>query len=332
MSNPHAYTETADSGRPTRPPAATTRAVGRAVTKVPEITAIFWVLKLLTTGMGEAMSDFLGQKNVPLAGVIGIFGMWLALRLQLRQREYRAPYYWFAVMMVAIFGTMVADGIRDGASIPYDVTTPLFALVTAAIFFVLVPQRGHALDPQHRHPPARAVLLGGGAGDVRARHRRRRPHRLPAELGLLALGGAVRRGHRDPGDRLVALSAQPDLRVLVRLHRHASARRLFRRRIQQAEQRRARSRRRPVSAVALLAFIGLVAYVVTVTKRDVQSATTTRALASTSSLRPVPNPSRMGSSRRSSTGPGARHGAHTGERQYVHQSKHSDGRGSHRAG
>ena len=36
--------------------------------KVPEITLIFWVLKLLTTGMGEAMSDFMGQQSVPIAG------------------------------------------------------------------------------------------------------------------------------------------------------------------------------------------------------------------------------------------------------------------------
>src|ERR1700739_4036640 len=95
--------------------------------KVPEITVIFWVLKLLTTGMGEAMSDFMGQHSVPIAGAVGIFGFAFALRLQLRTTEYRAPVYWFTVMMVAIFGTMVADGIRDGAGIPYSVTTPLFA-------------------------------------------------------------------------------------------------------------------------------------------------------------------------------------------------------------
>ena len=99
------------------------------MTKVPEIAVIFWVLKLLTTGMGESMSDFLGQHSVPIAGAIGIFGLWFAIWLQMRQREYRAPIYWFAVMMVAIFGTMAADGIHDGASIPYAVTTPLFALV-----------------------------------------------------------------------------------------------------------------------------------------------------------------------------------------------------------
>ena len=42
--------------------------------KVPEITALFWVIKILTTGMGEAMSDFLGQTSVPLAGVDRVFG------------------------------------------------------------------------------------------------------------------------------------------------------------------------------------------------------------------------------------------------------------------
>jgi uncharacterized membrane-anchored protein len=46
-------------------------AATRVLTKVPEITLIFWVLKLLTTGMGESMSDFLGQKSVPLAGASG---------------------------------------------------------------------------------------------------------------------------------------------------------------------------------------------------------------------------------------------------------------------
>src|ERR1700721_3305160 len=94
--------------------------------KVPEITIVFWIIKVLTTGMGEAMSDFMGQHSVPLAGAVGIFGLWLALWLQLRQREYRAPYYWFAVMMGAVFGTRAADGIHDGAGIPYSVTTPLF--------------------------------------------------------------------------------------------------------------------------------------------------------------------------------------------------------------
>jgi uncharacterized membrane-anchored protein len=148
-----------------------------ALTKVPEIALIFWVLKLLTTGMGESMSDFLGQKNVPIAGAIGIFGLWFALWLQMRQREYRAPVYWFAVMMVAIFGTMAADGVHDGASIPYAVTTPVFAVVVAAIFCFWYRSEGtlsiHSITTRRREGYYWAAVLatfalGTAAGDLTA--------------------------------------------------------------------------------------------------------------------------------------------------------------------
>jgi uncharacterized membrane-anchored protein len=146
-------------------------------TKVPEIAVAFWVLKLLTTGMGEAMSDAMGQKSVPIAGAVGVFGLWLALWLQLRQRQYKAVYYWFAVMMVAIFGTMLADGIRDGAGIPYSVTTPFFALVTGLVFFLWYRSEGtlsiHSIDTRRREKFYWAAVLGTfalgtAAGDLTA--------------------------------------------------------------------------------------------------------------------------------------------------------------------
>lgn len=145
--------------------------------KVPEITALFWVIKVLTTGMGEAASDFLGQKNVPIAGAIGIFGFAFALRLQLRTREYRAPVYWFCVLMVAVFGTMAADGLKDGAGIPYSLTTAFYALVVAAIFFFWHRSEGtvdiHTITTRRREAYYwGAVLatfaLGTAAGDLTA--------------------------------------------------------------------------------------------------------------------------------------------------------------------
>jgi len=145
--------------------------------KVPEITVMFWVLKLLTTGMGEAMSDFLGSLSVPLAGAVGIFGMWIAIRLQLRTREYRAPAYWFAVMMVAVFGTMAADGVHDGVSAPYPVTTTLYALLVAAVFVLWYRSEKtlsiHTITTRRRENYYWAAVLatfalGTAAGDLTA--------------------------------------------------------------------------------------------------------------------------------------------------------------------
>jgi uncharacterized membrane-anchored protein len=145
--------------------------------KVPEITALFWVLKILTTGMGEAMSDFLGSVSVPLAAAIGIFGLCFALRLQLRVREYRAPVYWFAVMMVAIFGTMAADGVHVGVHAPYTVTTTLYAIIVAAVFFFWYRSEGtlsiHSITTRRRENYYWAAVLatfalGTAVGDLTA--------------------------------------------------------------------------------------------------------------------------------------------------------------------
>lgn len=145
--------------------------------KVPEIALIFWVLKLLTTGMGEAMSDFMGQHSVPIAGAVGILGLVFALWLQLRRREYRAPVYWFAVMMVAVFGTMAADGVHDGANVPYSITTPVFAAVVAATFLFWHRGEGtlsiHSINTRRREGYYWAAVLatfalGTAAGDLTA--------------------------------------------------------------------------------------------------------------------------------------------------------------------
>lgn len=145
--------------------------------KVPEITVLFWVIKVLTTGMGEAMSDFLGQRSIPIAGMVGVFGLAFALRLQLRQPEYRAPVYWFAVMMVAVFGTMVADGVHVGAGLPYAVTTPFYAAVVAVIFFLWHRSEGtlsiHSITTRRRELYYWAAVLGTfalgtAAGDLTA--------------------------------------------------------------------------------------------------------------------------------------------------------------------
>jgi uncharacterized membrane-anchored protein len=107
----------------------------QAMKKVPEITVYFWIIKLLTTGMGETTSDFLVRQIDPVIAVaLGALGLAIALILQLSVRRYVAWIYWLAVVMVAIFGTMAADVLHIGLGIPYLVSTTFFAVALAVIF------------------------------------------------------------------------------------------------------------------------------------------------------------------------------------------------------
>lgn len=145
--------------------------------KVPEITLMFWVLKILTTGTGEAISDFLSHRSIPLDVVVGFFGFALALGWQLVQRRYRAAVYWLAVMMVAVFGTIAADAVHKGAGIPYAVSTVGFAVAVAGLFTLWHRSEGtlsiHSITNRRREVYYwMAVLatfaLGTAAGDLAA--------------------------------------------------------------------------------------------------------------------------------------------------------------------
>jgi uncharacterized membrane-anchored protein len=107
------------------------------LTKVPEVTIFFWIIKVLTTGMGETTSDFLVKSIDPVIAVgIGAVGLAIALVLQFRARQYVPWIYWLAVSMVAVFGTMAADVLHIGLGIPYLVST-IFFLISLIIIFWL---------------------------------------------------------------------------------------------------------------------------------------------------------------------------------------------------
>jgi uncharacterized membrane-anchored protein len=105
--------------------------------KVPEVGALFWVIKILTTAMGESTSDFLvGHFNPEIAVACTGIVFAASLVLQFSMRKYVTWVYWFAVVMVSIFGTMAADILHVGLGIPYIVSASFFLIVLAIIFIV----------------------------------------------------------------------------------------------------------------------------------------------------------------------------------------------------
>src|SRR5579871_932457 len=107
----------------------------RAVVKVAAVTGFFWVIKILTTAMGEAVSDYLVHRYNPYLAVISGFVVFVAaLAIQFAARSYRSWTYWLAVSMVAVFGTMAADVLHVEFRVPYVVSSLLFAVALVIVF------------------------------------------------------------------------------------------------------------------------------------------------------------------------------------------------------
>lgn len=113
------------------------RWTSRGPLRVPEITIYFWVIKGLSTAMGESTSDYLVHAMAPVAAVgLGFVGLLVALGLQFSRGRYLAWAYWFTVVMVGVFGTMAADVLHVGFHVPYVVSSLLYALILAVVFVV----------------------------------------------------------------------------------------------------------------------------------------------------------------------------------------------------
>ncbi|HEX3334619.1 MAG TPA: hypothetical protein VHS57_09770 [Acidimicrobiales bacterium] len=114
--------------------------------KVPEVTALFWVIKISTTAAGEALSDWFGVKhNVKWGFFIDVFMFCSALYLQFRVRRYQAWNYWYLALAIATAGTGVSDTMHLVFGLPYGVTSAFWLVVLAAIFY-LWNRSEHTLD------------------------------------------------------------------------------------------------------------------------------------------------------------------------------------------
>ncbi len=148
------------------------------LSKVPEITAFFWIVKALTTAMGESTSDFLVHSMVPeIAVVLGAITFAVAIYIQFRKDRYVPWAYWLAVAMVGVFGTMAADVLHVGLGVPYIVSTIFYAIVLYFVFRIWYRMEGtlsiHSIrTPQREVFYWAAVLatfaLGTAAGDLTA--------------------------------------------------------------------------------------------------------------------------------------------------------------------
>src|SRR5579872_3560549 len=107
--------------------------------KVPEVTLAFWIIKVMSTTVGETGADYLAV-HVGLGTSItdGIMAALLAaaLVLQLRFRQYVPWRYWLTVVLVSIVGTQITDALTDGLDVSLYLSTSVFAVLLAVTFAI----------------------------------------------------------------------------------------------------------------------------------------------------------------------------------------------------
>jgi uncharacterized membrane-anchored protein len=110
---------------------------GHMLNKVPEITLVFWIIKIMATTVGETAADVLSTTfnlgTVVTSYVMGVL-LIIALVFQLRTRRYVPAIYWIVVVFISVVGTLISDNLVDNLGVSLATTSIIFAVALIAVF------------------------------------------------------------------------------------------------------------------------------------------------------------------------------------------------------
>jgi uncharacterized membrane-anchored protein len=169
----------------------TQRIGSNVLSKVPQVTLAFWVVKVLATTLGETGGDavtmsWLGETTPEANGtgyLIGtaIFGVIFiaAVLVQIRAKNFHPFLYWLTIVATTTVGTTLADYCTRSLGIGYTGgSTILLILVIASLLIWRWSTGSISVEtvstPKVDEPFARCLVLGGIHPDPPARRRRRR--------------------------------------------------------------------------------------------------------------------------------------------------------------
>lgn len=146
--------------------------------KVPEVTLLFWLVKMMSTTVGETGADLLSGTlgwGLPLTSLVVTLLLIVSLVIQLRSRRYEPGRYWSVVVLISVAGTLLSDLLVDMLGVPLPVTTALFSALLAGVFIAWWRQERtlsiHAITTRKREGFYWAAVLstfalGTSGGDL----------------------------------------------------------------------------------------------------------------------------------------------------------------------
>jgi uncharacterized membrane-anchored protein len=146
--------------------------------KVPEITAYFWVIKVLSTTVGETFADYLNSTlGLGLNGTSLLMSFLLVAILvaQFKMQSYLPATYWGSVVLMSITGTLLTDNLTDNLGVSLMTSSIVFFLLLVITFLLWQTSEKtlsiHSIDTKRREGFYWAVILltfalGTATGDL----------------------------------------------------------------------------------------------------------------------------------------------------------------------
>src|SRR6266404_8519894 len=94
----------------------------RTLSKVPEVTLIFWIIKIAATTLGETGGDAVSMSmNLGYLVATGIFAaiFIVAVAAQIYAKRFHQFWYWFTIVATTTVGTTLADFADRSLGIGY---------------------------------------------------------------------------------------------------------------------------------------------------------------------------------------------------------------------
>lgn len=105
--------------------------------KIPEITILFWMMKICATTLGEAAGDLLSMTmNVGYAvsSLILISGFFITLIIQLFSKTYNPIIYWLVILSTSTAGTTMSDYMDRTLGFGYATGSLILITILLIIF------------------------------------------------------------------------------------------------------------------------------------------------------------------------------------------------------
>jgi uncharacterized membrane-anchored protein len=113
--------------------------------KVPAITAFFWIIKILSTTVGETFADYLNSTlgfGLTKTAIVMTVALLVVLTFQISSNQYIPFIYWLTIVLISTVGTLLTDTLHDNFYVQNWQSIVVFSILLIITFAVWHKREG----------------------------------------------------------------------------------------------------------------------------------------------------------------------------------------------